>query len=312
MLKNGDKYIILSFDTESDIGSWTQNYASIDKAVPLLLQLLETKNIKATFLWECIAAKHNPGMVKNVSNHGHEVGIHSYNHESLGNPGYFIPGDRPILPEEIPNRLAKTVNYLESLINIKPVSSRAPRLWGNETMIKTLEDLNFYVDSTCIFSSKNKNLFPYHPDSFDITKQGNMKLLEIPLGGLVGDMIEYTTYKVKNMAKRLNPNGDDIGQWPILRLYGAKEFAGFFEPYLETQIRERGYSVLCIYLHPWEFIPMPKVIECIEARSELSFTLYENTGEYTLQALNEFIDIMKTKSYKFVTLRQMYDLYCYD
>ena len=28
------KYILLSFDVESDIGSWTQNYTSVDKAIP--------------------------------------------------------------------------------------------------------------------------------------------------------------------------------------------------------------------------------------------------------------------------------------
>lgn len=309
MLKKGDKYVILSFDTESDIGSWTQNYTSIDRAIPKLLNMMRERKIKATFLWECMAAQYNPMMVKRVFDEGHEVGIHSYNHESLGDPGYFIPCDRPILPEEIPNRLARTVKYLESITKTRPVSSRAPRLWGNKSMLKALEELGLYVDSTFSFSSKNRNLFPYHPDPTEPTKEGNMKLLEIPVGGAAGDMMKHLSPKVKSMIDRHTPGVDCVGQWPILRLCGAEEFTNFFKPYIEAQIAERGYSVVCIYLHPWEFIPMPSIIESIEARSELSFTLYENCGDYALKALDEFIGIMHTKGYKFVTLKRMYELW---
>ena len=44
-----NKYILLSFDVESDIGSWTQNYASVDKAINLILNILIKKRIPATF-----------------------------------------------------------------------------------------------------------------------------------------------------------------------------------------------------------------------------------------------------------------------
>ena len=72
MIKNGEKYMLVTFDTESNIGSWTQDYSSIDVAIPSILEILEKRNTKATFLWEGMAALHNPDMAEHVFLKRHE------------------------------------------------------------------------------------------------------------------------------------------------------------------------------------------------------------------------------------------------
>ena len=309
MIKAGDKYILLTFDTESDIGSWTQSYSSIDRALPMILDILREKEVKASFLWEGMAALHNPGMVQQVYDAGHETGCHSYKHETLGDPGYFIPGDRAILPEEIPNRINRTTAIIEIITGTSPVSFRAPRLWGNETMVRALDELGYLIDTTHAVANENDSLFPYHPHPQDLGKAGNMGILEVPVAGIFGEMINEASNNIKQFGIETTGGTESIGQWPILRLYGAKEFADFLQLFVEKQLETKGCSVVCVYLHPWEFIPMPGVIEGPEARAELARTLYENCGDYALKALAEFIDIFKKAGFTFITLKDFYSIW---
>jgi len=309
MLAKGDKYVILSFDTESDIGSWTQNYSSIDTAMPKILDLLKQKDVKATFVWEGMAALYNPGMLKRAFAEGHECGCHTLKHESVGQPGYFIPGDRPILPEEVAGRLTKNAQIVSSVTGEKPVSFRAPRLWGDKVVIRELERQGFLTDSSYPMTSERDELFPYHPSADDIAKRGELRLLEIPVAGIYGDMLERVDDRLR--AFGLETTGDirHIGQWPILRLYGGELFASFFDPLIDKQMADKGFSVICTYQHPWEFVDMPGIIRCPEGVTYLRRTLFENCGDYALQALAEFIDAFKSRGFKFITMEKLRELW---
>lgn len=308
MINKGDKYIVLSFDTESDIGSWTQNYTSIDIALPKILNLLKTKGVNAVFFWEGKAALHNPEMVKKTFDEGFECGCHSYQHETVGRPSYFIPGDRAILDDEVESRIKKNLEIVEGITGERPTSFRAPRLWGDEIMIQALEKLGFIADSTYPISSEKDELFPYHPNVSDIGKKGNLNLMEFPVMGLYKEL-------VKNISKdlllfRLETTGADknIGQWPVLRLYGAEKFVELSKPFIEKQLFERQYSIISVYQHPWEFLPMKGVVEGPEATCHLKRTLYENTGEFAFKALERMIDLYLEMGFKFVTLKELTEI----
>ena len=139
MSEERNKYILLSFDVESDIGSWTQNYNSVDKAIALILNVLIKKEVDATFFYTARAALHNPDILRKVFNAGHEIGCHSYQHEALGEAKHFIPGDRVILPEEIPIRLSKATEVIKEISGKKPLSFRAPSFCGSESLKKRLK-----------------------------------------------------------------------------------------------------------------------------------------------------------------------------
>lgn len=301
MIKKGDRYVVLSFDTESDIGSWTQDYTSIDIALPKIFDLLDKHGVKATFYWEGRAALHNPEMVKAAAAKGHECGCHTYQHETVGQPGYFIPGDRAILPDEVSGRLEKNKKIIESLTNTKAVSFRAPRLWGDETTITELEKLGFETDSTYQVRHSGDNLFYYHPSKEDLGREGDLNILEIPIMALFGDMVSKAPKAIRDFGVETTGGDETIGQWPILRLYGGRLFVEFSKPYIERQMKERGYSVVTVYQHPWEFIPMPGVIDGPEAECHLKRTLYENSGDFAFEALDEMIGLYHDMGFKFVT-----------
>ena len=301
MLRKGDKYLILSFDTESDIGSWTQDYTSIDKALPLILDMLSKHDVRATFYWEGMAAMHAPDMVRKVSEAGHECGCHTFQHETVGKPSYFIPGDRAILPDEVHGRLVKNKLLIEQITGHPAVSFRAPRLWGDEVMIRALEDLGFATDSTYQVSSEEDDMFFYHPSENELGRHGSLNITELPVMAIYGDMTGKVSRELRDFGEETGGGGKVIGQWPVLRLYGAEKFLEFAKPYIDKQLESRGYSVVTVYQHPWEFIPMPGVLDGPEAECRLKRTLYQNTGDIALEALDKMISGFKKQGFRFVT-----------
>ena len=257
MSEERDKYILLSFDVESDIGSWTQNYTSVDNAMPLILDILTRKRAPATFFYTAEAALHNPQILKKAFTARHEIGCHSYQHEALGEAKHYVPGDRVILPEEIHNRLSKATNAINEISGLKPMSFRAPSFYGSNIMINTLEELGYVVDCSYNITDAKKNMFPYHPDSNNWNKEGSLKILEIPIAGLIGETVENLGKRSKKYIKSKSKTESSFGQWPILRLFGPEEFCNYLMKFAEKQYQLKGIAVVVVVLHPWEFIEMP-------------------------------------------------------
>ena len=304
MTLEGKRYAILSFDTESNIGSWTQEYSSIDLAMPKLLNLLDSKKIRATFVWEGMAALHNPGMVKETFSRGHECGCHTLMHETVGKAGYSIPGDRAVLPSEFESRLRENKRIIWELTGREPVSFRAPRLWTDAGTLHALESNGFLHDSSYPIASDDDPFFPYFPSSEDLSKAGNSSVLQLPVTYLTKTMLKDADPTLKFFAEEMTGEQVNLGQWPVLRLYGGDTFYNFFELFAQAQEKQRGFSLVSIYQHPWEYIPVPGILDCPEGTTHLRRTLYENSGDFTLNALSEFIDRMKGAGYEFLTMEQ--------
>src|SRR5690349_18612657 len=97
--------VVLGFDMETDIGSYTTYYDGVRKGTQPILEILEKYNVEATFYWTGHAAMHNPGWVLKVKEAGHETGWHGLLHETLGDPIFPLPNNWPILPYEVEGRL---------------------------------------------------------------------------------------------------------------------------------------------------------------------------------------------------------------
>lgn len=295
-------FIILSFDVESDFGSWTQTYAGNDNAIPQLLELLSHKQVRATFLCTAKAALHNKQMLKQIVETGHEVGCHGYQHDTLGEASYEVPGVRTILPEEVSSRIVQTSEIIKDITVIKPLSFRAPRLWGSSKIIQILEKNGYLVDSTYDTAKHHNLIVPYHPSSTNWLHPGSSQLLEIPTAGTFGSMISDDIRRFKKVLRY----GNSISQWPILRLYGADAFISYLASLIKKQHEKCGISVICVYFHPWEFWPMPSKLSGIEANVELAPYLYENCGGKTLLSLKNFISHFKRNGFHFSTMKDFY------
>ena len=96
-----------------------------------ILQFLEKHQQKATFFVIGWIAKKNPGLVKEISGAGHEIGLHSYGHQLIWQQ----------TPEEFRQDLLRNIGILEDQLGYKIDKYRAPgfsvklkNLWAFDVM----------------------------------------------------------------------------------------------------------------------------------------------------------------------------------
>ena len=286
------KIIIISFDMETDIGSWTTGERGIKEGTPEVLRVLANHKTPATFLFTGREAQSNPKIVERVLSEGHEVGCHSMYHENVGKAVFEMPGSNFMLEAEVRGRLALATDVIEMVAGIRPVSFRAPRLFGSTGMINALEDLGYVADSSFPAYFYGRGFLPFNPSSDDWSLPGDSNLVEIPLFYDTDAAAVDTTMRSRD-------------QWPVLRLKGARSFGDLCKRMLNNVKDQDGDSILCVYLHPWEFADMPSGIVTDEATIEFKPFLFQNCGRPTIEALDQFVDIMLSAGVRFVTMKDL-------
>lgn len=179
-----------------------------------ILDLFSEYNVKGTFFVLGQVAEHYPGLVKDIYNRGHEIGVHGYDHYK------FQTMSRDVARDQL--KRAKAI--LEDLTGEEVMGHRAPAFSINENTkwgLQLLAELGFTYDSSimpCQATSYGWEGFPQ-----DITKlkfdNGN-SIFEIPmstvnlgfrevpcLGGSYFRLLPYwiTSLAIKEVAKERNP-----------------------------------------------------------------------------------------------------------
>lgn len=286
------KRLVLSFDMETDIGSWTGGVRGILEGTPKILGILEKHEVEATFLFTGREAVGNPEIVHGVRSAGHQIGCHTMYHENIGEPVYDVPVGSFALECEIEGRLEMATDAIEGVAGVRPVSFRAPRLFGSTEMILALERLGYRVDSSFPSYFHARDFLPYHPSRHDWSRPGDMDILEVPV--------------FYNMGAR-DAGGKMRGrdQWPTLRLKGGRWFFDLCEEVAGRVCDGDGNSVLCVYLHPWEFVEMPKSVRTDESTISFRSFLWKNTGRFALGALDDLIGLLVDSGWEFMTLEEL-------
>ncbi len=290
--------VALGFDMETDIGSWTPFYEGLRPGAAAILDTLAKNNVTATFFFTGDAAKEAPEVVQAVKEAGHEVAAHTLFHETIGEPLWPIPGAFPILPEEVPNRLRKCTELIESIAGERPVSFRCPRLFGSTIVTNALEELGYVADATLPMFHFRDRLEPYHPSEKDWTIPGSMRLLQIPNFADLG-------------RPHKDPFGRDLDQWPLFRTESAEALLKHIDSFTAFAI-EQGVSVpvLCFYMHPWEFHPMPEgAIHYGEGAVTPDPFIVKNCGDYATEQLDILIKKLLSQGAQFYQTRQLAELY---
>lgn len=273
--------VVIGIDMETDVGSFTPYYEGLRGGTPLLLDLFDELDVTTTFLFTGEAARDNPEVARECLDRGHEVGSHSYQHETVGDPLFDLPGTKPILPHEVYPRIELNTKLVEEATGVRPVSFRCPRLWGSTEVVNALEELGYVADLTYPMYYYREQFAPYHPDREDWTKQGDSKVLEIP--------------NFADMVMESNDPGleRDRDQWPLFRTKGGQymlerslafhEFCG-----------EKGIDTfLCFYIHPWEFWPMEPSYNFGEATVIPEEFITKNTGPAAIEEMRILIQGLK-------------------
>lgn len=286
--------VLLGFDMETDVGSWTPFHEGLRHGTPRILDLFQRHDVTGTFYFVGISAKEVPESVHQVKAAGHEIGAHSLYHETVGDPIFPIPGVYPLLPEEVERRLELNTRWIEEVCGVRPVSFRCPRLFGSTAVCNALENLGYVSDASYPMYFHRDRLEPYHPSREDWTKPGDLRLVEIP---------NFANLSVSSSDEY----GRDCDQWPKFRTESADallEHIDEFLLHLETQGARR--RVLSFYFHPWEFHPMPEGrIHFGEGSVFPDPFIVKNCGDYALEQLDILIGALRDRGGSFVTAAEI-------
>jgi len=293
MIETSTFDVIFGFDMETDIGSYTPFYEGVQHGTPLILEILDKHDIKATFYWTGQAAEHNPEMVRRVASHEHETGCHGLFHETLGDPIFPLPNNWPILPSEVEGRLKIATNIIYEILGVAPVSFRCPRLWGSTQVVNVLEKLGYISDASFPLYFYSKPFLPYYPSRLDWTQPGDSKVLEIP---------NFCDLEMESS----DPYGRDRDQWPLFRTQSAETLFKKTNGFISYVSNEGHRPVLCFYLHPWEFHPMPEGwIDFGECSVKPLPFITQNCGLYAVEQLDKLCGLLKKAGARFVTAGQL-------
>ena len=280
--------VVLGFDMETDVGSWTPYYEGLEKGTPIILKILAKHNAQATFFFTGESAKNFPGIVKKVSSEGHEIGNHSLYHETVGEPIFEIPGLKPLLPEEVPLRLKLSHEAITKVLGKPLLSFRAPRLFGSTAMINALDKLGYKADASYPLYYFEKRLIPYYPSKDNWVEEGNLSILEIP------NFADLT-------IKSCDPYGRDRDQWPIYRTKGHKLLLKHVDNFIGVLSKNNLPKVLCFYFHPWEFHEMKESYHYGEGTVIPDRFITSNCGKIAAMEFEEVLKGLKERGCSFYT-----------
>lgn len=129
------KLVALTFDVEHDCPPFAHTRMGMRHGLPKVMNLLEEKGVKGTFLFTGRMAEEFPKLARRAGKK-HELGCHGLEHERF---------DRMDAPE-VERRLKEAKAILERFGNV--VSFRAPNFQFPDRYYPILYELGFRVDST--------------------------------------------------------------------------------------------------------------------------------------------------------------------
>jgi peptidoglycan/xylan/chitin deacetylase (PgdA/CDA1 family) len=288
--------VVLGFDMETDIGSYTPYYEGVQHGTPEILSILKKHGIFATFFWTGHAAENNPEIVQLVKESGHETGCHGLFHETLGDEIFPLPNNMPVLPSEVEGRITIATEIVKKISGTQPVSFRCPRLWGSTNVVKILEKSSYIADASFPLYFHGEPFIPYYPSEKDWTKQGEMKILEIPN---FCDLVMESN----------DPYQRDRDQWPLFRTKSANYLMNKVEDFI-CFVQRTSRPVLCFYLHPWEFYQMPQGSinfgEC--SVTPLPF-IVKNCGQAAVNQFDQLCELLLERGARFITAGELAEEY---
>jgi peptidoglycan/xylan/chitin deacetylase (PgdA/CDA1 family) len=233
------------------------------------LDAVERKNIPVVFFVEGRFALENRDVVAGLSDNGHEVASHGYDHINLG-PAIWWNKLQPNTIQARRRSISKNHELLKRITHKRPTSFRAPYFSIDATTLKILEGNGYRVDSSlnnCLFGLPS---VPYHPSYGDILSVGDSKILE-----LCCTTSTKSGIKSRFIFEKIRFFGRDDLQKNI----SITKMSSALSPYT------------IIGAHQWEF----------------SDKLYDNAYE-RLEVLSDLLTFMKkTMNVKFATMDSILD-----
>ena len=172
---------ILTFDIEEwfiweKMGFLTQEKrAEYDRRLDLLLDLLDSRGVKATFFCVGMMGERFPGVVRKISGRGHEIGCHSYIHTWLNK----------MSEKECMEDTRSAIDRLEQCTGEKVLSYRAPAFSvgeENRWVFSVLAENGITRDSSVFPAKRDFGGFPsFGADTPSLIRCGEKVIKEFPI-----------------------------------------------------------------------------------------------------------------------------------
>jgi len=235
--------------------TWPNMPSSIEENTSMLLELLEMRNIRATFFCLGWIAERYPRLIKRICAAHHEIACHGYAHKVI------YQQDHAAFREDV----SRAKKILEDITGKPVIGYRAPTysiiektLWA----LKVLEEMGYLYDSS---------IFPIYHDNYGIPHAPRFPY-RLPENTLV----EYPLSTLK-----IGPINIPISGGGYFRLF----------PYALIKIGLKalmlGNKPFVFYIHPWELNPNTPRVPGMDALSR--FRTY--TGIET--ACDNFVALLK-------------------
>jgi polysaccharide deacetylase family protein (PEP-CTERM system associated) len=221
-----DYFQVSGFESCICRDSWNSFESRVTSNTHRILNLLDTHHVRATFFvlgW--IANKH-PGLVREISDRGHEVGSHSYWHRLVYHQSVA----------EFRDDLRRSRDVLESILGTKVTSYRAPSFsitqrskWALDILVQE----GFRIDSS---------IFPIHHDRYGMPgARRDLHRLTTPSG----ELWEFPPAVAHSGTLNL-----PVGGGGYFRLFPFE-----WTSYWLSHIQRRDCQPTMFYIHPWEIDP---------------------------------------------------------
>lgn len=221
-------YVVEALRNQQSTEDWSQFRSTAVANSRRLLALLERRSIRATWFVLGYVAERVPDLIREIADHGHEIGCHSFTHTRVDS----------LTRESFRKDTERAVRAIAAACGTKPAGYRAPSWSMNANVpwaFETLADLGFVYDSS---------IFPIKHDLYGMPN-GPRKLYRMSL-----------------------PGGKSLWELPCstLRLFGQNlplAGGGYLRhsPYWYTRMMIRALNrqglPAMVYIHPWELDPDP-------------------------------------------------------
>ena len=210
-----------------DPSRWETLSSRVCQQTSRVLELLEQRQVKATFFILGWVAERQPGLVRSIARAGHEIGCHSYAHQLVFD----------LTPAEFRRDTMRAVKAIEDACSVTPKVYRAPSFSITRQSWWALEIL-----AECGFT-QDSSIYPIHHDRYGVPKfYRHAQLLETPSGPL--HEVPIATVQLAN--GRIAP----IGGGAYLRLLPYRYISAGIR-----RVNQQEGQATCIYFHPWELDP---------------------------------------------------------
>jgi polysaccharide deacetylase family protein (PEP-CTERM system associated) len=217
-----DWYHFLEHRSTRDETQWKDFEPRVRQNTANILEFLSSHQQKATFFIIGWIAKKNPGLVKDIADAGHEIGLHSYGHQLIWQQ----------TPDEFRQDLLRNIGVLEDQLGYKVDKYRAPgfsvkrnNLWAFEVMA----EVGIKADASVFPAIRAHGGMPSFPNNFPCTIEHNgITIKEFPMN-----------YNLMAGIRTVLTGGGYFRFWPysVIRHYTNKS------PYVMSYFHPRDFDM---------------------------------------------------------------------